>query len=115
MTANPEYIAAPEPRRAAPARPYRPHFAIGGRLAISALGQRNESRPGAVHGARFGLCDGCIISSGNTSELDAGEGSDGFTADCQLGKVGLLHSETITQTSHSAIVISEGDWQQKRS
>lgn len=88
----------------------RPHFATGRRFAISALGRRNDGVPGTVHGARFGLRHGCISSAGNTSELDAGEGSDGFTADCQLGKVGLLHSETITQTSHSAIVISKEHW-----
>jgi hypothetical protein len=55
----------------------RRHVAIGSRLANSGLGGWGDCRPGTDRGARVGLRHG-EISSGNTRELDAGEGSEGF-------------------------------------
>ena len=75
------------------------------RLVISVLGRWDDSRPGTDRGARVAGRQGCA-SPGNTCEFGAGKGSEGFAANNQFGEVGFLHQETITQTSHSAIVIS---------
>jgi hypothetical protein len=62
-----------------------------GYRARSAAGWWRDDSPGANRCARVGLRHGGGISSDGTCELDAGEGSKGFAANCQLGGIWLLH------------------------